>query len=351
VCFVPFLDTIIELKGTEDNNISNIGFEGITFMHGDFSTISRHGFAVHQADNYTAGESNGKDYISKVIDGNIHINYSNNINISNCKFENLVATAIRFEGRAVNCTIESNIFKNIGSSAISSDIFEDTSVSNNIILSFSKVMKSTTAIMVYDAIRLKIEHNDIYDGPYTGISVGWGWGRKANPFSKEVSISFNRVGNVMNEIEDGGAIYTLDKQYNSIIEGNYIYNVIKGNCIYIDEGTRGYIIRNNVLQNMNNNGELQNSMVANRLKPELDSTGVKDLIYENNYTNDEKCTVNDIVTVSENLGEDIPNGTQITKLNIKEYGTKFEPYSTREERWSVAAQDIISNSGVKKGRE
>jgi hypothetical protein len=349
VCYVPYLDRIIELRGTKENNISNIRLEGISFKHGDFSEMSKQGFAVHQADNYVSGESHGKEYVPKIISGNIHITYGKNICIKNCRFENLVATAIRFEGFAVNCTIENNIFRNIGSSAISSDVFEDTSISNNIIHSFSKVMKSTTAIMVYDAVRLRIEHNDLYDGPYTGISVGWGWGAKANPFSNEVLIRFNKIGNIMNEIEDGGAIYTLDKQYNSVIEGNYIYDVKKGNCIYNDEGTRGYVVRNNVLQNRNSNEELQNSLVANRLYPMSDNTGVRDLIYENNFSNDQKLTVNEIVTVDEGLGEAIPdilNGTQITKLNIKEYGTRFEPNATSESKWSEDAKKIIAFSGL-----
>ena len=63
-------------------------------------------------------------------------------------------------------------------------------------------------------------HNEIKDLPYTGISIGWGWGRTMEimwprmPWDAGNEVSYNNIHDVMKMLGDGGAIYTLGPQGN-----------------------------------------------------------------------------------------------------------------------------------------
>jgi hypothetical protein len=351
-CFVPRLENMIEISGDTGNatdRVENIEISGITFMHGALNVIAHDGLSIMQSSVYTSSDvSTAGGYSSATIEGNIRVKNAQNIAIQDCRFEHTSATAIRLYDNASDVTITRNIFKEIGDGAITIDKCSDITFSNNIIRKSGLVNLSSSAVLVFSAKNITIEHNDISDTPYTGVSLGWGWGY-AGEYAENNNVLHNRIGNVMQTLRDGGGIYTLDKQYNSIIEGNYIFNLGVGNGIYNDEGSRGFVVRNNVVQNKNSNGVMLRSLVANRLETNRDSTGVKDLSYENNYTNDTSLTVNEVVSIDEQLGENLPDttdGTQIVKLNIKVFGTKFEPNADSEDQWSDGAKSIIALAGI-----
>ena len=52
--------------------------------------------------------------------------------------------------------------------------------------------------------RLVLQHNTISDTGYTGISLGWGWGR-VRSFAHENSVRYNRLSRVMRALNDGNA--------------------------------------------------------------------------------------------------------------------------------------------------
>ncbi len=94
--------------------------------------------------------------------------------------------------------------------------------------------------------------NTLADLPYTGISMGFIWGPQSTPAQGNV-IRKNRIDRVMQILSDGGAIYTLGNQPDSIIEENIITGVAhaagraESNGMFLDEGTTGVTIRNNIL--------------------------------------------------------------------------------------------------------
>jgi hypothetical protein len=114
-----------------------------------------------------------------------------------------------------------------------------------------------TGIFAGYTTRTTIEQNELFDLPYTAVSVGWGWGSvdpggsggyaTATP-SRENAIRKNLISHHMRALHDGGAIYTLGAQPGSVIEDNVIANQASrwGN-IYLDNGTQGYTVRDNVV--------------------------------------------------------------------------------------------------------
>src|SRR5690606_31355097 len=106
--------------------------------------------------------------------------------------------------------------------------------------------------------------------PYTGLSIGYGWGANEpggsthyadrglydfQPrYTTPTTASGNRlVGNyvhdVMQQMTDGGCIYTLSWNPGAVISDNHCLRTNGWFGIYFDEGSRYYTVRNNVLSN------------------------------------------------------------------------------------------------------
>jgi hypothetical protein len=122
----------------------------------------------------------------------------------------------------------------------------------------------------------KILHNEITGLPYSGISVGWGWGeldagggpqtptyympsRFDTPTpAKNNRIEYNHIHHVMEKTLDGAGIYTLGNMPGTIIRGNRIHdntNVEKEGrgpvCgIYLDEGSGFIDVTGNLVYNV-----------------------------------------------------------------------------------------------------
>lgn len=122
-----------------------------------------------------------------------------------------------------------------------------------------------------------IEGNEIYNLPYSGISIGWGWGEEDAggstypiPFiyesptpARDNRIANNHIHHVMQKRLDGGGIYTLGNMPGTVIEGNHIHdNPGWPGGIYLDEGSGFIEVRNNKVYNvptpMNFNDRNQN---------------------------------------------------------------------------------------------
>lgn len=97
---------------------------------------------------------------------------------------------------------------------------------------------------------LKVEHNDIMNSPYSGVSLGWGWSAtNTSTTCRNNSVSYNLINGVNMECHDGGCIYTLGQMPDTILEGNYLVNQIKPfGSLYTDEGSAYLTLRNNVAE-------------------------------------------------------------------------------------------------------
>ena len=112
-----------------------------------------------------------------------------------------------------------------------------------------------------------ISHNEVYNMPYTGMSIGYGWGANdaggSNQYANRglynyqpryttaTTASNNRlIGNyvhdVMQQMTDGGCIYTLSWNPSAVISDNYCLRTNGWFGMYFDEGSRYYTVSNNV---------------------------------------------------------------------------------------------------------
>lgn len=248
--YVPNLERLINIEGSgKDSRVSNIVFDNISFRHG---TWDNNDIIVNQADSYYT--ENGFEKIPFQI----VVNYADNIMFENCEFACLGSGAITFADGVSNSKISGSIIRDVGGAGVSIGDFRrervdsedaicsEIEISDNVITRTSLVYRGTTAIAVYYENEIDILRNDISDLPYSGISVGWGWGEAQENFGY-INVCKNKIDNVVRVLKDGGHIYTLGNIKGGVIEGNYMTGSenVHGN-IYTDSGSQNLKILNNV---------------------------------------------------------------------------------------------------------
>ncbi len=126
---------------------------------------------------------------------------------------------------------------------------KNVTISNNYMTRIGTEIARACAVMVYYVDGINLTHNKLYDIGYSGFEIGWGWST-ADTNCKNVYCAYNHIERTNQFLYDGGPIYTLSRQPNSVYEYNYTeYNVNGIHDLYQDSGTAGTIWRNNVSEN------------------------------------------------------------------------------------------------------
>ena len=266
-CEVPVLEELISLFGFIDEKVQNITFDGFTFQHAAMNHISRYGLAINQYHTYSSGmttinPSGGYSSPYGQLGGNINLENTENVSFLNCIFRQMGGAALNISKGAHHTTVEGCVFRDLSDAAIMIGHSENsaatdlqktmhTIIRNNVIRRVGQDYSAMPAIAGYYAAYTQIVHNDIADVPYSAITLGWGWGHDYyNNGSHNNTISYNRINNYMVAARDGGGIYTLGAQPDSVIEGNYISNQHHPfGGIYLDEGSAYFTVFNNVIDN------------------------------------------------------------------------------------------------------
>ncbi len=261
VLYAADLDKLLDI-----NRVSGIAFQGINFEKTDWNHIGGRMFENEINKNHPlyANIKYGATHPQAASDIPSAINVSNSSEISfiNCRFENISYSAVMFAENTTVCSVESCLFSEIGANAIY--IKGNRAVpatTNNInvidchIRNYGRIYNNAIGIFLIDAADCVFQNNEIHDGWYTGISVGWVWGYDANP-TNGIKILNNLIYNIGNGwLSDMGGIYTLGVQPDTVISGNVIYNVgcyggeggYGGWGIYLDEGSTEITVENNLV--------------------------------------------------------------------------------------------------------
>ncbi|HEV7288090.1 right-handed parallel beta-helix repeat-containing protein [Sphingomonas sp.] len=146
----------------------------------------------------------------------------------------------------------------------------DLVIADNTLVTVSQDYKDNAAILTTYFDGAQILHNDISDAPYDAIATGWGWGYNdagGNPNYEQNAKGYvhnpkfttpttlrntlvegNRIHGVKLWYEDGGAIYNLSANPNSVIRNNHIFDISNRIAIYLDEGSKHFTVTGNVVE-------------------------------------------------------------------------------------------------------
>lgn len=247
-------DTLTLWGGSLETLIRVSGVDGISFEN-----------IVFRGNGYTITE--GRDQSSQAaFDAKPCLSYdsAHNFTVKNCEFRDLASCAV-FIGTAVtDALVENCVFESVGAQAVfihgsnvevdSPDVTKNITVNNNIISGYGRVFYNAVGILVIHANSVNVTHNEIHDGYYTAISVGWSWGYGYS-VTYNNQICDNLIYNIgQGWLSDMGGIYTLGIQNGTVLSGNVIHNVAAdpdeggygGWGIYLDEGSSGILVEKNL---------------------------------------------------------------------------------------------------------
>lgn len=248
----PRLQTLVQVSGTDGSPVRNISLSGITFAYTTWLTpSSATGYADLQAGFHFTGSSGNLQKTPAAV----QVEHGAGISFNNNTFVHLGGAGLNIAGGSSNVSVTGNRFEDISSTAVQlGDINLDrttanNTISNNVVIRAGQEYHGAVGIFVGYAKSTAIERNELRDLPYSGISVGWGWGTSSYAASNR--IRYNWIENIMQVLRDGGAVYTLSPQTGSEISYNYVCRQVNDHgAIYADEGTSGYYIHHNVLSHI-----------------------------------------------------------------------------------------------------
>ncbi|MDQ1574573.1 MAG: hypothetical protein QOH44_2132 [Actinomycetota bacterium] len=299
---VPKVQDLVDLNGTIDNPVSNVAFDGITFSYSTWlDPSSSDGMIEGQAGFRIVGDDNPTFDSTRLnwkkTPGAVNVTYGHNVSFNGNRFTNLGAVGLNLNTGSQGTNIVGNMFTDIAATGIQiggSDVIDhhptdarsvtkNTLVSNNVVTNVADIYTGSVGILATYTDHTTIEHNRVYDLPYSGISVGWGWGltdqggdtnypgNSGVPIydtpttSTNTTVADNYISNIMKLQADGGAIYTLSASPNSVISGNLITDVPTPayGAIYQDEGSRYWQVTQNAFCNISYQWLLMNHGMNN----------------------------------------------------------------------------------------
>ena len=285
---IPRLETLVKVEPTDNSKIKNLAFEGLTFCYSNWTVPSTDGLVDIQAGmyaNYCIYKTNDIGVLRP--SAGIFVADTENFVIKDCIVENMGAAGIDLNHGTYNSTIQDNIIQNISGNGImighfavdentdmhivynpedESEICTGDRIVNNLVTHIGTDYQSSVAIGAGYPRGILIANNEVCYAPYTGISVGFGWSGDDNAM-RDNRILNNEIHHTSQVLCDAGGIYTLSKQPNSKISGNYIHDITlpewadyATSGIYMDEQTAGYTVEYNVTEHgwgvgRNRNGE------------------------------------------------------------------------------------------------
>jgi hypothetical protein len=298
----PVLENLVKVEGTIDHQVSYFSFKNISFQHTSWMRPSKQGHVPHQAGMYMLdayklkqpGTTDKKTLENQAWVGRpsaaVEVSFANNISFESCRFEHFASTGLDYGKGVKSSFIKGNLFKDIGGTAILTGLFSDEAtevhlpynpkdekeitegitISNNLVNDAANEDWGCVGIGAGYVRNTSIEHNDISELPYMGISIGWGWSPTANVM-RDNKITANKIHRYAKQLYDVAGIYTLSAQPGTVISENYIDSAYKAPYahlpthwfyLYTDEGSSHITIKDNwtpsqkYLQNANGPGNV-----------------------------------------------------------------------------------------------
>ena len=272
---VPVLENLISVGTSDGSKLQNLAFDGITFRYSNWTIPSEKGLVDIQAGmyaNFCIFKTNELGVLRP--SAAIYVTNTESFTFEGCTVENIGGAGLDLHYGTKDSLIKNNTIQNISGNGImvgkfevdentdihivynpgnESEICTNDWIVNNRVMHIGTDYESSVAIGAGYPRNILIANNEIAYAPYTGISVGFGWSSADNAMRGNRILN-NEIYRTSQVLCDAGGIYTLSKQPDSEISGNYIHDIYlpewadyATSGIYMDEQTSGYTVKYNVL--------------------------------------------------------------------------------------------------------
>ena len=326
----PAIETLVQVEGTLDRPVCHIRFEKITFSYTTWMRPSEKGHVPLQAgmyltDGYRIDPKMQRDYLNHPLDNQgwlgrptaaVRIAAAKQIDFERCRFEHLGSTGLDYEEAVQGGVVCGCLFRDIAGNGLLVGSFSPAAhethlpydpadrrevctqqhINNCYFTEIGNEDWGCLAIAAGYVGDVNIEHNEISEVPYSGISLGWGWTQTVNCMRNN-RVHANLIHHYAKHMYDVAGIYTLGSQPKSYVTENCVHSIYKPGYVhdpnhwfylYTDEGSSFITVRDNwtegekYLQNANgpgnvweNNGPKVDNDVRERAGLEA---GYKDLL-------------------------------------------------------------------------
>ena len=312
------------------NKVQNVEFNNLRFQYGAWNELSKTGMKENQTDQLIIASTDDAIWHKEVMKpAQITIEAAQYIDIKNCEFVNLGSNCLNMTNGILNANIVGNLFRDSAATGLvvgnwnhKVDLSDDQerceyiTIANNAFHRVAYEICGSAAMAVYYPAHTTIEHNDVRDVPYTGISVGWGWGAWNPPEVRDIHVLSNYVENVTSQNYDGAHIYTLGRMEESTIKYNHL--VDSGDSrggIYLDEASAAIRVEENVVQRAVNPLFVRSGAI------------IRDIYATNNYVDTED--------------------TGFTAETEDSHRNKIDvTYHILDGKWPARAQEIMADAGL-----
>jgi hypothetical protein len=303
----PALERLLEVRGTLAAPAHDIEFRGLVFAHATWLRPSQLGHPDVQANFIQPTErvyfrpehEKGIVTVNGECDkspANVVVHAGQRVRFERCEFTALGGAGLDLEVGAQENAVVGCVFEDISASGIQvGDVSREdhhpddprrtvrgNRIANCVVRRCGVEFEDSIGIFVGYTEGTEIVHNEISELPYTGVSVGWGWGipdagggayTNPVPYTTPTAcrgnqILDNHIHHVMGKRNDGGGIYTLSRQPGTRIAGNHLHDNGPGvpGGIYLDEGSAEIEVTGNLVYGvataLNFNNHAQNRIAT-----------------------------------------------------------------------------------------
>ena len=252
----PYLNQLLIISGSK-----NLAFNNLTFAYSKW-TLPAGGYDGLQAGSYGMDPYTATYFSLPAI----LTEFSSNLEFNANTFWHLGSHGLALGQGSNDVKINGNLFTDIGGNSIMvgyrpqfvleadwspvSLAPQRNDITNNTI--YSTATNTWDAVGIFAAFSgfTTISNNLIHDLPYSGISAGFNW--EFDPTSmKNTTIQYSLIYHTNLKLNDGGGIYVLGNQANSVMYKNVMTDInlpAPGNGVfgmYFDNGSTGWTVQEN----------------------------------------------------------------------------------------------------------
>lgn len=257
----PVLSQLLVVRGDLQNQqpVRNLHFVGLSLAHAAAPRLPA-GYAGIQAGFHEQRAGDASSGTRGRMPAAIVWQAAEGCRLENCRLRHTGGTGISLEGGCRRNELVGNEIADVGGNGVMvgepgqqlQDMAAENVVANNHVHHCGLRYFGCVGVWVGITDGTRVAHNEIHDLPYSGVSVGWVWNTTPSP-CRANKIEHNHIHHVMQVLSDGGGVYTLGRQPDTVLRGNLIHDVLpnagraESNGFFIDEGSSELLLEHNTI--------------------------------------------------------------------------------------------------------